>query len=172
MKNEAEFKSIFKKSIKAHKGFSLSLAAPMVVGIPDLYVVIPGYIPILLEAKWLGDIKKPTFKRKINYSPLQQNFLNECNRVNNYSAFGLIGFKYQSFTYAVMTPCHVTTLTQDFENLPYAVYSSKSKIFELQGLIDNWGVPEIKYNTYLEPCVRNKSRVDLHFNDDKMDILD
>lgn len=94
MKNEADFKSAFKKSVKAQKGFCLSLAAPMIAGIPDLYVVINGFIPVLLEAKWLGEIKKTPFSRKVNYTEMQKHWITECNRVQPYTALGLVGVKY------------------------------------------------------------------------------
>lgn len=87
--NEASFKSLIKKSVKAQGGFALSLAAPMVNGLPDLYVAMPGFIPILLEAKWMQF--GPT--RKINITPLQRKTLEHCNNATPYSAFILCGYK-------------------------------------------------------------------------------
>lgn len=102
MKNEADFKAKFKKSVKYHRGFALSLAAPMLVGIPDMYVALPEYLPILLEAKWLGEIKRDKFKRKIPFTAMQMHWLTECDNVLPYSAMGLIGFEYKEQIYAVL----------------------------------------------------------------------
>ena len=49
MNNEASFKKIFCDSVKRDKGFTMKLAAPMFGGIPDLYIIYPGYMPILLQ---------------------------------------------------------------------------------------------------------------------------
>lgn len=101
MKNEAEFKSAFKKSVRAQKGYSISLAAPMLSGIPDLYVIMPGYMPILLEAKWLGEVGL-SFRRKIQYKPMQMLYLDECCKVHPKAAMGLIGFKQGGKYWATM----------------------------------------------------------------------
>jgi len=100
MKNEAAFKSAFKKSVKAQKGFCLSLAAPMIAGIPDLYVVINGFIPVLLEAKWLGEVNQAKFTRKVAYSEIQKHWITECNKVQPYTALGLVGLKYGRSLYS------------------------------------------------------------------------
>lgn len=104
MKNEAEFKRKFKKSIKGHGGYSLSLSAPMIPGIPDLYVIMPGYLPVLLEAKWLGSIPRDKFKRKLRMSAVQTEVIRSCHGITPYSALGLIGFKWQVNHYAVLVP--------------------------------------------------------------------
>lgn len=55
-----------------------------------MYCVMPGYAPVLLEAKIIKSVKA-NFKRTIHYSRLQTNLLNECNVVNTYPVgFGLI----------------------------------------------------------------------------------
>lgn len=87
--NEREFKAIIKKSVKAQGGFALSLAAPMVSGVPDLYISMPGFIPVLLEAKWLQF--GPT--RKIPITPIQRKTLEWCNNSVEGSAFIICGFK-------------------------------------------------------------------------------
>lgn len=104
MKNEADFKRVFKKSVKAQGGFALSLAAPMLAGIPDLYVVMPGYLPVLLEAKWLGEVNPDKFKRKVRYSPLQVVWIKECHSIVNYSALGLVGFRTGKRIIAALVP--------------------------------------------------------------------
>lgn len=151
MKNEADFKKVFKTSVKARKGFAISLAAPMLAGIPDLYCILPGYIPILLEAKWLGEINSVVFNRKIPYSPLQVHWMEECNKVNPFSAFGLIGFKRNGTVYAVLVPFHVKKIAYNFEEMfTYAVYSKKTKTFELDDVFFKKAhVPNVNfYNNY------------------------
>lgn len=101
MKNEADFKKHFKASVRAQGGFSISLAAPMLPGIPDLYVVMPGFAPVLLEAKWLKEVPL-RFKRTLKFTELQKNFINHCNKVLNGSAWGLIGFQIGSTKLAIL----------------------------------------------------------------------
>lgn len=61
----------------------------MTSGLPDLYCVMPGYVPLLLEAKFIKDFKN---QRKIPYTKLQSHLLIECNKPNKTPvAFGLIG---------------------------------------------------------------------------------
>lgn len=101
MKSEADFKKHFKASVKSHGGFSISLAAPMLPGIPDLYVVLPGYAPVLLEAKWLKDVPE-LFERTIKYTDMQKNFIAHCNKVLVGSAWGLVGGKIGKKIFASM----------------------------------------------------------------------
>lgn len=103
MKNEAEFKKAFKQRVKAEGGFSLSLAGPMIVGLPDLYVILPGFMPVLLEAKWLGEVKE-IFKRKIKYTAMQMHFMDEINGVKPLAAMGLVGYKIGRHVFATLVP--------------------------------------------------------------------
>lgn len=99
MKSEAEFKKHFKASVKAHGGFSISLAAPMLPGIPDLYVVLPGFAPVLLEAKWLKEVPDK-FNRSAKFTELQKHFIKKCNEVHKGIAWGLVGWKYNKKIFA------------------------------------------------------------------------
>ncbi len=141
MQNVAAFKKIFCKSVKDDNGFTMKLAAPMFGGIPDLYVIYPGYMPILLEAKWLGDLT-PLFSRKIPFSALQMHWLEETNKVQAHSSFGLIGFTYGCLTYAVLTDFHVIQINHGFQNMwPYCIYNSKTKRFDVRTLFKYSPVP-------------------------------
>lgn len=147
MKNESEFKSMFKKSIRRYHGFSLSLAAPMVVGIPDLFVVMPGYMPILLEAKWLGEISRERFSRKIQFTPMQLLWIKECHDVNPYTAMGLIGFKYNNHTYACLV-AYGTPMFYQFSNCfltdcAYSILSAETKVFDVPGMFAKVPIPRI-----------------------------
>lgn len=149
MKNEAEFKAIFKKSIKAEKGFSLSLAAPMIAGIPDLYCTIPGYLPVLLEAKYLKNVTLK-FNKKIPFSALQLLWMEECSKTNPFTAFGLVGFKWAGETFCVLTPFHVTQIDSTFANkFPHCLYNPKTKLFDVKSLFGHSSIPKLNYyNNY------------------------
>lgn len=101
MKSEAEFKKHFKASVRAQGGFSISLAAPMLAGVPDLWCCIPGYVPVLLEAKWMKEITINTNKQ-IPITPIQKHFLDNCNKVHPGIAWCLIGYKFDSHYWAVL----------------------------------------------------------------------
>lgn len=150
--NEAKFKTAFKKSVKAHKGFSLSLAAPMIVGIPDLYVVLPEYLPVLLEAKYLGEIKREKFSRKVPFTLMQQHWIQSCDNVSPYSAMGLVGFKYNNLYYAVLVKFghkQFFNMSQDFlSECSYVRVVSLSETFDVSALFANVPIPKIeKINT-------------------------
>lgn len=108
--NEAKFKTLIKQSVKAQGGFALSLSAPMVSGLPDLYVAMPGFIPVLLEAKWLQF--GPT--RKIPITPMQRKTLEWCNKSITGSAFILCGWKKEKILYASICHYYKTHLGETF----------------------------------------------------------
>ena len=141
MNNEADFKRVFKKSVKAQKGYSISLAAPMLSGIPDLYVLMPGFIPVLLEAKWMKELKYG-FEKKIPYTALQKNFINECNNVYNCTAFGLIGFKYEKNIWCIMTT-RDTISSRKNTSSDYLALTKETKLFDINLLFTNSGVPKL-----------------------------
>lgn len=145
MKDEKDFKKVFKSSVKRHKGFALSLAAPMLVGIPDLYVAMPGYAPVLLEAKWLGEIKRDSFFRKIPFTGLQTHWLEEVNNVSKNCALGLIGMIYQNRIHCILlnvgTPLFYQ-LNRTFKTeSPYVLYDMTSKSFNLTELFNQSNIP-------------------------------
>lgn len=147
MKNEAAFKKAFKLSVRRYKGFSLSLAAPMISGIPDLFVVMPGFMPVLLEAKWLGEIKREKFSRKMEYTSLQMLWIKECHEVNPYTAMGLAGFIYNNQIHA----CFVVHGTPQFYQLSncfltdcaYSKLSSTTKVFDIPHMFAKVPIPRI-----------------------------
>ena len=121
MKDEAAFKRHFKKSVTAQGGFSISLAAPILNGVPDLYVVLPGVVPVLLEAKWMKEITVNTNKQ-IPLTMLQKHFLDSCNDVHPGVAHCLIGYKLNNRYWATLlntkdrvvmgAGCPISILTQ------------------------------------------------------------
>ena len=96
MKSEKEFVDCFIYSAVKQGGFAFKISAPTVSGLPDLYCAMPGFVPVLLEAKFIKDVGAK-FKRKIDYSMLQLNLMNNVNKVYSHSddnaAFGLIGIR-------------------------------------------------------------------------------
>src|SRR5258708_486661 len=101
MKNEADFKKHFKSSVRTQGGFSISLAAPMLAGVPDLYVVLPGFAPVLLEAKWMKEITDKTNKQ-IPITMIQKHFIDKCNKVHPGIAWCLVGYKFDKQYWAVL----------------------------------------------------------------------
>lgn len=162
MKNEAQFKYAFKQSVKAAKGFSLSLACPSISGIPDLYCILPSYVPILLEAKWLGEIDADKFSRKIKYSALQRNFLKEINKVGTNTAFGLIGFKDKGQYIAVLINHNYDHIDQNyvFEH-SNVIYKPKFKSFDVSTLLTNAGVPKLNLPIHHVHGITDKPVCDL-----------
>ncbi len=116
MKSEAQFKVAFKNSVRHYKGATVTLAAPTLPGIPDLYCIMPNYMPVLLEAKWLGNIPNRKFKRKIQYSSMQLSYANRVNTVHPFAMMGLVGLTWNKITYCVLTPINPTKneLTSEF----------------------------------------------------------
>ena len=148
MKNEAQFKSLIKKSIRAQKGFSLSLAAPMISGLPDLYCVLPSYIPVLLEAKWLGTIERNTFKRKIPFTPLQVVWIQECHEVSPYSAMGVVGLIYKGEIHCALVE-YGTELFNTFDHTfidrcSYVTYNKDKKTLDILELFAKVPIPRIR----------------------------
>lgn len=139
MKNEAEFKTLFKKSVTAQGGFCLTLAAPMISGIPDLYVIMRGFMPVLLEAKFLGKVKVG-FQRKIKYSPMQRFWMGECNKVYPCTALGLIGYQIGSYIMCSLE-------SHDAEHVHYGTYAESlmpgSRLFNVHRLFTNSCIAKI-----------------------------
>ena len=147
MKNEAEFKTLIKKSVTWQKGYSISLAAPMLAGIPDLYIVMPSYIPILLEAKWLGEIKREKFSRTPQFSPMQIDFLQSCHEVSPYSAMGALGFIYKEQIHCALV-AYGTPLFYNFDSTfkidsAWVTRSAVTKRFDILELLGKVPIPRI-----------------------------
>ena len=144
MRNEADFKKIFCKSIKEDGGFTMKLAAPMFGGIPDIYCIYKGFMPVMLEAKWLGEVASP-FNRKIPFSDLQKHWLEECNKTQPHSAFGLVALIQGPLTYAVLTDYTTTHINSAFKDeFPYCIYSSEDKRFDVRSLFKHSSIPMMK----------------------------
>ena len=154
MKNEADFKRIFKNSVRKYKGYCISLAAPMISGLPDLYCIMPGYIPVLLEAKYLGDVGD-VFKRKIQYRPLQRFWLDGCNKVYEYAAWGLVGFHHKGMYYCCLIHPVYDYINSDldFKSLYYVCNISK-KEFNIQELFDKSCIGKIDAQQIVEQSVK------------------
>lgn len=147
MKNEADFKRIFKFSVRKHKGYCLSLAAPMISGLPDLYCIMPSFVPVLLEAKYMGEVGD-RFRRKIEYRPLQRFWLEGCNSIYQYAAWGLIGFHHKDMYYCCLVHpkyTHIDNLL-DYPELFYVCNISR-KEFNVTELFNKSCIGKIQSQT-------------------------
>jgi hypothetical protein len=166
MKTESEFKSAFRKSVRRYKGFSMALAAPMISGIPDIFVVMPDYMPILFEAKWLGEITREKFSRKIQFTPLQLLWIGECHSVNPYTAMGLVGCIYKDKIHAILvahgTPQFYQLSSCFLTDCSYSILSAETKVFDVPAMFSKVPIPRLERKKYLDQlgdtfCARNKN---------------
>jgi hypothetical protein len=141
MKTESDCKLVFKKSIRCIGGVSYSLNSAIQSGLPDLYVNIPGRIPLLVEAKYIKD-PSDKFNRKINYSAIQENILNECEKIQKGSAWGAIFIKLGRDYYMVFVSPGVSHISYLFrEKHAWAKYNKSLKLFELDNFLEVCKIP-------------------------------
>lgn len=144
MKNEAQFKLAFKNSVRKQKGYSMSLAVPVFPGIPDLYTIMPNYMPVLIEAKWMV-VETEKFNRKIEYTPKQLYYAEKLNSVQEYAMMGLIGLKYKGDIYAVLTTINPTENRLSDQLLSTAnKVTRQDKLFDVLSLFRNSPIPLIE----------------------------
>lgn len=133
--NETEFKRIFKNSVKHIGGFAASMGSNLGGGTPDLYCILPIYGPILIEAKYMKDVGEK-FNRKINYSPLQNIFMDGANKVHGGAVWGLVGMRHCGELKAFLVPGYVKQLnSEDIQSYRTFIYNSKAKLFDMNGLL-------------------------------------
>jgi hypothetical protein len=146
MKSEADFKKVIKASVRRQKGCAISLAAPMMVGLPDLFVAMPNYAPVLLEAKWLGEVKNK-FNRKMNFTELQIKYIKDCNLVTSETALGIVGFKQEKTIKCVLLSygcLHFYQITHMcLEDCPNVSYDNIDKQFDMQKLYSQSKIPRL-----------------------------
>lgn len=142
--DESSFKTLFKKSVKAQGGFSISLAAPMLAGCPDLYVAMPGFVPVLLEAKWLKECPDK-FKRTPKFTELQKHYINNCNRVHPGFAHGLVGLKYQNKIHALICDPNIIITQDHLFGSGSTQISKQTEFFDVKALFELY-VPKMIYN--------------------------
>ena len=132
--NETEFKKKFKDSVRQSGGFAASLTGSTIGGggLPDMYVIVPGFNPMLIEAKFIKDVGEK-FTRKIDYSPLQKQFMLEANKVHNHATYGLVGLRKNNKTYAVIVPHNIEKITHDMLGLTCTSWCGKGqKYFDVK----------------------------------------
>lgn len=144
MKDEAAFKKRFKASVRAQGGFSISLAAPMMPGIPDLYCVMPGFAPVLLEAKWMKELPF-LFNRKPKFTELQKHFIASCNKVHPGIAWGLIGGKYDKRIFACLAPPSMNIHSHYINSDNVSFLVKQSEFFDIRKLFELY-VPRMEFN--------------------------
>ena len=139
MKNETDFKKVFCTSVFAQKGYVLKLAMSSMSGLPDMYCVMPGFVPVLLEAKFMK-IANGTFHRKIPYSKMQQYVMEMCNKPyggNHTVAFGLVGVQTTDVVYCLLMPPGVQVVTNkdiDFQPIIKGNTIDVLSLFEAKGV--------------------------------------
>lgn len=132
--NETELKRIFKKSVQSIGGFAASMGSNLGGGTPDLYCILPIYGPVLIEAKFFKDVGDK-FNRKINYSALQNVFMDNANNVRGGSVWGLVGMKYRGRLVAYLVPGYLKQLnSDDAKSYRTFVYNPKTKLFDMGDL--------------------------------------
>ena len=146
MKNESAFKSLFRASVRAQKGYTVTLAAPMLAGTPDLYCIMPKYIPLLLEAKWLKDLPDKGFKRTIPFKPMQLHYMKSINKVHMNAAVGLIGFEWRKEIYCLIYKVYdgVPNVLQSDDLAHHAFVIRQDKVFDVRLLFNLAGVSLIE----------------------------
>lgn len=121
MQNETDFKNAFCDSVSKQGGYTFKIAMSTMRGLPDIYCAMPGYIPLLLEGKYIKDLPEGKFSRKIKYRPLQREILISCNKV--YSgmyggtkvkvAYCLMGIDLGNKKYCTLLDPEVQVITHD-----------------------------------------------------------
>lgn len=115
LKVEKDFEELFISCAKRQKGYAFKIKMSSINGLPDLCCVMPGFVPVLLEAKLIKDVGS-TFKRTINYSKLQTELLSKCNKVNpvHTVAWGLVFVKYcDGYDYCALMEPEIPTMTHN-----------------------------------------------------------
>lgn len=82
-------------------GFGFKMSNQFLSGVPDLFVVLPTFAPVLMEVKNEGEVKETTI-RKVGVTPLQREKLLRLNQLGNFgmvaTAFKLNGENYVTIT--------------------------------------------------------------------------
>lgn len=113
MKTEKDYEEMFITCVKQQGGHAFKIKMSSINGLPDMYCVMPGFVPVLLEAKLIKDVGAK-FKRTIHYSKLQTELLKNCNKVNplHTVAYGLVFVKgYMEQDYCTLMEPEIPTLT-------------------------------------------------------------
>ena len=144
MKNEADFKKLIKKSVTAQGGLYISLACPVLSGIPDAYILMPGYSPILVEAKYMKDLND-TFHRSIHYTAMQKYYLKHCENILTDSCVGLMGVHHKGQYKAIITRSYVTQVTSDDAQIAtkFAINFPTRELFDILGIMDYYGMNKL-----------------------------
>ena len=102
-RNELKLQAEICKSVIEQGGWAKKLTNQFTIGIPDLLISLPGFIPCLAEVKDFGEVGDK-FDRQIDLSPKQRHELLAFDKVNIGSAVLLIGLKWRNEHYLVALP--------------------------------------------------------------------
>lgn len=98
---------------KVNPGYALKISHQTAVGIPDLLVSLPGYVPCLLECKWLGRVSGG-FSRKIKLTDKQRLELDRFNKANRDTGWVLVGGFMAPYYFHHLYHPHATQAVDDY----------------------------------------------------------
>jgi hypothetical protein len=167
MRSEADFKRDFKRSIAYnHKGYVVSLAGCTISGVPDMYVVMPGYAPILIEAKFFKNELTKYFSKRIPYRPSQQFMMQRIDDVSIGTVWGLTGFKYEGQWYCTLTAPIIHSISYLFrDTCNWCTYDNKNKRFDTEKLFATANIPKIPAKTRTPDLSQEPRIVQSSFDD-------
>jgi len=132
MKNEAHLCTLIINSLKLQNGWGIKLPVPILRGTPDLLLNIPVIGLRVAEVKWLGDIKRRKFIRKLRVTELQKHILFENEAVTPYSSILLVGMIYNHYTYLIRCKYNESELTEEFKRThAFTILGDKDKYFDI-----------------------------------------
>jgi hypothetical protein len=145
-KRELQEQADIKKSVRLDGGYSFKLSNRFTIGIPDLLIALPPFVPILAEVKDLaewGDVRP----RKLDVSPKQEYELNGLGSL--YDMFGrvsilLVALRRGRDHYLVGLPRDARVLLAPLPWDAPSVQKRQSKgYYPLAPILQDLGVPRL-----------------------------
>ena len=113
-------------------GFALSLSVPSFPGTPDLFVVVPGFVPTMLEAK-----RQLFPTRQIKATAIQRKILTRINNACSNTAFVVVFYESDDSEWATLVKPHTLYLKDEKEALPVRI---TDKFIDVKSLFTANGV--------------------------------
>lgn len=144
MTDENSLKKLFKRSVHQQGGLAVSLTSMSNSGICDLYVIMPKFSPVLIEAKYSKEpVNRAKFSRKIKYTALQVDFMNNVNKVHDRSAFGLVFFHINGDTICSLLSPDITHINESYVKNPHVVVNKATQLFDVVSLFTQAGISSV-----------------------------
>lgn len=141
MAKELDLQRDICQSVREQGGYARKLTAQgmmATVGMPDLLLVVPGFVPCLSEVKRLGKVP-PKFKRKLGFTDKQRYEMAKLNEAAGTTiAFGLVGFEQNNKHWLVAVSHELDTLSHDgyFDGRAWAVREVGKK-YDIAGMFNH-----------------------------------